>query len=160
MRQFLRSLVVIAIASLTLSPRSVMSQAGRVEYLNPAGMRKNPAFTNVVVATGPVKTIYIGALDPVDATPKLVGRGDIGAQTEQLFKNLQIALEAAGAKMENVVHWRIYVLQGQAMQPAFQVFQRAWGNRPNPPANTVIIVPAFEPGGILINMEVTAVVPL
>jgi hypothetical protein len=29
-----------------------MSETGRVDYLNPPGLRKNPAFTNVVVASG------------------------------------------------------------------------------------------------------------
>jgi enamine deaminase RidA (YjgF/YER057c/UK114 family) len=136
-----------------------MSEAGRVEYLNPAGMRKNPAFTNVVVASGPVKTIYIGALDAADASGTIVGKGDIGAQTEQIFKNLEAALSGAGAKLEHVVLWRIYIVEGQAPLPAIRVFQRVWGNRPNPPANTVVYVSKLEPADFLIALEAIAVVP-
>ena len=33
------------------------AQAGAVQYLNPDGLSKNPAFTNVVVVTGAVKTV-------------------------------------------------------------------------------------------------------
>jgi hypothetical protein len=34
--------------------------AGRVEFLNPDGLPRNPAFSNVAVVSGSVRTIYIG----------------------------------------------------------------------------------------------------
>jgi len=136
-----------------------MSQAGHVEYLNPSGMRRNPAFTNVVVVSGPAKTIYIGALDAADSTGTIVGKGDIGAQTEQIFKNLQAALSGAGAGLEHVVLWRIYMVEGQSPLPAIRVFQRVWGSRPNPPANTVVYVSTLEPSDFLIALEAIAVLP-
>jgi hypothetical protein len=40
---------------------------GFVQHLNPDGLIKNPAFTNVIVVTGSVKTIYVGGQDAVDA---------------------------------------------------------------------------------------------
>jgi enamine deaminase RidA (YjgF/YER057c/UK114 family) len=136
-----------------------MNEAGRVEYLNPTGMRRNPAFTNVVVASGPVKTIYIGALDAADASGTIIGKGDIGAQTEQIFKNLEAALNGAGGRLENVVLWRIYIVEGQPPSPAVRVFQRVWGNRPNPPANAIVYVSKLEPSDFLIALEAIAVVP-
>lgn len=33
---------------------------GQVQHINPEGLSKNPAFTQVVTVTGPAKTIYIG----------------------------------------------------------------------------------------------------
>jgi hypothetical protein len=33
---------------------------GSVQYLNPDTLPRNPAFTQVVVVTGSVKTVYIG----------------------------------------------------------------------------------------------------
>jgi hypothetical protein len=33
------------------------SVKGQVQYINPNGLPKNPAFTNVVSVTGPAKTI-------------------------------------------------------------------------------------------------------
>jgi enamine deaminase RidA (YjgF/YER057c/UK114 family) len=122
-------------------------------------MRTNPAFTNVVVASGSVRTVYIGAIDPVDVAGVLVGKDDIGAQTDQIFKNLGIALAAADAKLENVVLWHIFVVHGQPLGPAFASFQRAWGNRTNPPGNTIVFVPALGFPGALITLEATAVVP-
>ena len=39
---------------------------GRVEHLNPDGLNRNPAFTNVVVVSGPVRTIYVGGQDAMN----------------------------------------------------------------------------------------------
>jgi enamine deaminase RidA (YjgF/YER057c/UK114 family) len=130
----------------------------KIQHLNPEGMRKNPAFTNVVVVSGKAKTVTIGLLDPVDATGALVGRGDLAAQTEQIFKNLELALGAAGARLEDVILWRIYIVQGQDLRQAAAVFQRMWGRRPNPPANTVVFVPAQAYPESLIGLEATAVI--
>ena len=37
----------------------------------------------------------------------IVGRGDIAAQVEQVFHNLQAALAAGGAALEHVIKWNI-----------------------------------------------------
>jgi enamine deaminase RidA (YjgF/YER057c/UK114 family) len=55
------------------------------------------AFSNVAVVSGNVRTINIGGQDAVDAQGNIVGIGDIAAQTEQVLRNLQTALQAAGA---------------------------------------------------------------
>jgi enamine deaminase RidA (YjgF/YER057c/UK114 family) len=132
---------------------------GSVEHLNPDGLPKNPAFTQAVVVTGPAKTIYIGMQNAVDASRTIVGKGDIAAQTEQVLKNIQICLEAAGARPEHIVHWNIYIAQGQPVQPAFEEGLRWWGNRPNLPANSVLFVSSFTPPDFLIGIDAIAVVP-
>ena len=132
---------------------------GKVEYLHPAGLHFNPAYTNVVVVTGPAKTIYVGAQGALDEHGNLVGKGDIGAQSEQALKNVQTALAAAGARLEHVVKLGIYIAQGQPLQPGFAAFQRLWGNRPNPPANTGFYVPELVPADFLVAIEAIAVVP-
>ena len=135
------------------------SNAGSVQYLNPDGLANNPAFTNVVVVRGPVKTVYIGGQDAVDASGVIVGKGDIGAQTEQVMRNIQAALEAAGAGLENVIKWNVYMVQGQPIQPGFEVFQRVWGRRPNPPAITGMFVAGLAHPDFLVEIDVVAVVP-
>ena len=133
--------------------------AGDVQYLNPDALVKNPAFTNVVVVTGAVKTIYIGGQDALDASGAIVGKGDIAAQTEQIMQNVQAALEAAGARLEHVIKWNVYVVQGQPLQPGFEVFQRIWGRRPNPPAITGMFVAGLAHPDFLAEIDVVAVVP-
>lgn len=133
---------------------------GSVQYINPDGLPKNPGYTNVIVVTGPVKTIYIGAQGAFDpASRTIVGKGDIKAQTEHVLKNLEIALAASGAKPEHLIKWNIYIAQGQPIQSGFEAFQRWWGNRPNAPANTVVVVPELIPSDFLVAIEAIAVVP-
>ena len=122
-------------------------------------MIKNPAFTNVVVVTGSVKTVYVGGQDAVDASGAIVGKGDIRVQTEQILKNIQEALAAGGAELEHVVKWNLYVVQRQSLQAGFEVFQRMWGNRPNPPAISVAVVAGLAHPDFLAEMDAVAVVP-
>ena len=132
---------------------------GQVQHINPDNLSKNPAFTQVVTVTGPAKTIYIGGQDAVDATGAIVGKGDIKAQVEQVFKNLQTALKASGAELEYIVKWNIYIVQGQPLRPAFEVSQQRWGGRPNPPAITVMFVAGLANPDFLVEMDAIAVIP-
>ena len=135
------------------------TKKGNVQYLNPDGLPKNPAFTNVVTVTGPVKTVYIGGQDAVDASGTIVGKGDLKAQTEQILKNIQAALAAAGAQPEHVVKWTIYVVQGQSVQDGFAAFQSVWGNPPNPPVITVAFVAGLGHPDFLAEIDAIAIVP-
>jgi len=71
----------------------------------------------VVVVTGPAKTIYVGGQDAVDASGNIVGKGDIGRQTEQVLKNLKMTRKAAGSDLADVVKWNVYVVEGQPFRP-------------------------------------------
>lgn len=135
------------------------STKGQVSYINPDGLPKNPAFTNVIVVTGQVKTIYIGGQDAVDASGTIVGKGDIKKQTEQVLANLQTALKAGGAELEHIVKWNLYVVQGQPLQPGFEAFQQFWGQRSDPPAITFMFVSALANPEFLVEMDAIAVVP-
>ncbi len=135
------------------------STSGQVQHINPDGLSKNPAFTNVIVVTGQVKTLYIGGQDALDASGMIVGKGDIRKQTEQVFNNLQAALKAGGAGLENVIKWNVYIVQGQPIQPAFEVFQNVWGRRPDPPAITGVFVFGLANPDFLVEMDAVAVVP-
>ena len=75
-----------------------------VEHINPPELIRNPAFTNVVSVTGPVRTVYVGSQNAA--------------------------------------------------------FQRAWGDRPNPPLVTLARVAGLAHPQALVEIEATAVVPL
>jgi len=130
-----------------------------VEHINPSGLIRNPAFTQVVTVSGPVKTVYIGAQNAVDGNRNIVGRGDIAAQTEQIMKNIDICLEAAGAKKEHLISWNIHVKEGQDLRPAFEAGMRWWGDNAEPPLNNVMLVSGFVPDDFLISIDAIAIVP-
>ena len=83
-----------------------------VRYINPDSLNNNPAFTNVVVVEGNVRTVHIGGQDAINASGEIVGKGDIVAQTEQILANLRAALEAGGARPEHIIKWNLYVVGG------------------------------------------------
>jgi enamine deaminase RidA (YjgF/YER057c/UK114 family) len=59
-----------------------------------------PAYSHVVTVTGPAKMIYIAGQLARDADGNIVGPGDMRAQLEQTFKNLDACLKAAGASSQ------------------------------------------------------------
>ena len=130
-----------------------------VRYINPNGLPKSDAFTNVIVVTGSVRTVHVGGQDAVDESGAIVGEGDIKTQAQQILDNLQTALVAGGATLEHVIKWNVYVVEGQPPQPAFEVFQRVWGERPNPPAITLVFVSGLAHPDFLLEMDAVAVVP-
>jgi enamine deaminase RidA (YjgF/YER057c/UK114 family) len=132
---------------------------GRVEFLNPDGLPRNPAFSNVAVVSGSVRTIYIGGQDAVDADGQIVGVGDIAAQTEQVLHNLRTALAAAGAGPEHVVKWNVLIVDGQDFGAGFAAFQRVWGVPPDPPVITAAVVKGLARPEFLLEMDAIAVVP-
>src|ERR687890_1470418 len=113
---------------------------GSVKHFDPEGLHENPVYSQAVVTTGNVKTVYVGGQNAVDVSGNVVGSGDIGIQAEQIFKNLETALAAGGARLDDVIKWNIYVIAGQPIQPALEVFQRVWGDRSDPPLITGVFV--------------------
>ncbi|MPZ48029.1 MAG: RidA family protein [Dehalococcoidia bacterium] len=130
-----------------------------IQHLNPAGMAHNPAFSQAVSVAGQHKTIYVGGQDAVDAAGNIVGRGDIAAQTRQIFANLKLALAAGGADLEHIVKWNVFVVQGQDVRPGLAVFQEEWGARAEPPAISVMFVAALAHPDFLAEIDAVAVVP-
>jgi enamine deaminase RidA (YjgF/YER057c/UK114 family) len=141
------------------NPSESTSVKGQVQYINPRSLHQNPAFTNVVTVTGPVKTVYVGGQNAVDVNGAIVGKGDFKAQSEQILKNIQAALAASGAQLEHVVKWNMYVLQGQSLQEGFAAFQQFWGDRPNPPAISMAFVAGLAHPDFLAEIDAIAVVP-
>src|SRR5207248_9593124 len=59
------------------------------------------------VRTGP--WIHVVGTTATDSAGKIVGVGDPYAQTVQIIKNIERALGALGANLENVVRTRVFV---------------------------------------------------
>jgi enamine deaminase RidA (YjgF/YER057c/UK114 family) len=138
---------------------SAAGSTASVRYINPDSLNYNPAFTNVVVVEGNVKTVHIGGQDAINASGEIVGKGDIVAQTEQILTNLRAALEAGGARPEHIIKWNLYVVEGQSLQAGFGAFQNAWPQTPNPPAITMAFVSGLANPDFLVEMDAVAVVP-
>lgn len=131
---------------------------GNIEYVNAKGLPGNPAYSHAVAVSGNVRNVYVGGQNAVDASGQIVGKGDLAAQTEQALKNLQSVLQAAGAELEHVVKWTVYLVQGQSPMEGFEAFRRFWGNRTVAPALTVLFVAGLAHPDFLIEIEAVAAV--
>lgn len=130
-----------------------------VHYINPDGLSKNPAFSQVVVTQGSGKTIYVGGQDAVNTQGEIVGKGNIADQTEQVMNNLQTALSACGATFDNLVKLSIYLVQGQDLYSGFQVSQKFLGKLANPPVISVLVVAGLAHPDFLVEIDATAFIP-
>ena len=127
-----------------------------ITRLNPDTMHKNPAFTQAIVVEGAVRTIYVGGQDGVNAKGEVVGP-DIANQSEQAFKNVIAALEAAGATLDDVIKLTIYLVQGQSFQEAFAASQRVQQMRVPPTVSGLMVAGLANPQ-YLIEIEAIAVI--
>jgi enamine deaminase RidA (YjgF/YER057c/UK114 family) len=128
-----------------------------ITHLNPEGMHSNPAFAQAVIVEGAARTIYVGGQNAVSPDGQIVGVGDLAAQTEQVFTNLETVLAAAGATLHDIVKWTIFIVQGQDLIPGFAVFQRRWGDNPRPPAISSVFVAGLAHPDFLVEIEAIAV---
>jgi 2-iminobutanoate/2-iminopropanoate deaminase len=113
-------------------------------------------YTDVVVA-GPGRTIYVSGCGSTDESGKLVGRGDITAQTRKTLDNMKVALAAAGATLADVVKVTVYLGNVEDRQKVNEVRKEYFGAAR--PASTLIEISRFAIDGMLIEIEAVAVAP-
>jgi enamine deaminase RidA (YjgF/YER057c/UK114 family) len=130
------------------------------EHINPPSLfpSQEHGFSQVVVASGR-RTIYLSGQTAWDAERKLVGDTDLAAQARQAFRNVQIAVEAGGGHLEDVVSLRIYVV-GYTPEDAQAVGGALRECFPGSalPATTWIGVVSLADPGFLIEVEAVAVI--
>lgn len=101
-------------------------------------------------------TIYVAGQAPFDQEMKLVGKGDIVAQTAQTYENLKRVLEAAGAAMANIVKVTYYLTNYDDLYKTGDLFVKYF-QRPYPPSTAVEVSRLADPDQ-LIEVDVIAVV--
>ncbi|NEA44302.1 RidA family protein [Streptomyces sp. SID11385] len=76
--------------------------------IHPPGLHPTPGYSHVTVAPAGM-TAYLSGQCPLDAAGRLVGEGDVLAQTDQVVANALRALSAAGADPSDVVRAVVHV---------------------------------------------------
>src|SRR5690349_25024027 len=104
-----------------------------IEFLNPDELLKNPAFSQIAITRGEGTTIYIGGQNAITKDLKIVGKGDITAQTDYILKNIEVALKACNAALDDLFKLTIYIVQGQDVLKGFQGAQGFLKKLSNPP---------------------------
>lgn len=136
-----------------------LSACAQTQFLKPDGIAPGTGYTHVVV-TSPGKLIFISGQVARDKQGNLVGKGDLRAQTAQVFENLKTALAAAGATFNDVVKINWYIRDYNAEKlAALREVRNMYVNKDNPPASTLIGVAALASDEYLIEVEAVAALP-
>lgn len=104
--------------------------------------------------------VYIAGQVSSNASGKLVGEGNFEAQVEQVFKNVKLALEAAGATMADIVKLNTYLVAevSQDDLPKMRAVRDRYLNKEKPPASTLVVVSRLARPGWLIEVEAVAAI--
>jgi enamine deaminase RidA (YjgF/YER057c/UK114 family) len=127
------------------------------QFLNPPTLSPTFGWTQVVTATAG-KTIYISGQVGVNERGEIIARGDLRAQTEQTFKNLQHALTAVGATFRDVVKTNLYVVGLKPEHvPIIREVRARYVDAKQPPTSTLVGVSALVGADWLIEIDAVAV---
>jgi enamine deaminase RidA (YjgF/YER057c/UK114 family) len=129
------------------------------EFLSPKTLTPPVGYSHIAKAGGGT-TVYLAGQVSSDGAGELIGEGNFEAQVEQVFKNLKIAVEAAGGSMADLVKMNIYLVAEvqQSEVPKLRAIRDRYVNTEHPPASTLVTVVRLARPGWLVEVEAVAVV--
>lgn len=111
----------------------------------------------VRVETADTVWIHVSGQIANDRAGRLVGSGDMRAQTEQVFENLAAILAANGASFADVVQISTYVTSFEDLAGIREVRGRYLPQEP--PASTTVRVVSLVVPEALIEVDLVAAIP-
>jgi len=132
------------------------------EMVNPRSLYNSVqyGFSHGSLAHGAGMTLHLAGQVAWDAECKLVGPGDLAAQTRQALANLRAVLSSVGASPAHIVRLRTYVVNHtpEKLGPVLGEIGKFYeGATPAP--NTFLGVQALALPDFLVEIEATAVIP-
>src|ERR1700722_7830754 len=126
-----------------------------VSFLSPKSMHEPRGYSHTA-KIGPGVLLFIAGQVALDVSGSLVGSGDFRAQSQQVFKNLQAAVEAAGGNFRDIVKLNVYTVDLSTLADYREVRDR-YIDVANPPTSTLIQVAALFRPDFMIEIEAVAV---
>lgn len=121
---------------------------------NPEQLHTPQGFSHVTVAPATEKIAFISGQVSYNEQGEVIGAGDIGAQTAQIFQNLQHALSAIGASFQDILKFTFFVknLDHNAMAEIRRV-RAEYLDGDALPASTMVGVGALAKPDLLLEVE-------
>ncbi|MDO8613432.1 MAG: RidA family protein [Dehalococcoidia bacterium] len=101
-------------------------------------------------------TVYVSGTVAWGEDGSFVGEGDVYAQARQALRNIEKALQQAGASLSDVVRTRIYLTDIDRWEEAARAHAEAF--RAVKPAATMVEVSRLADAKMLVEIEAVAVV--
>jgi enamine deaminase RidA (YjgF/YER057c/UK114 family) len=133
------------------------SPPGPVRFSNPPTMPRPGGYSHIVDVQGG-RLLYFSGQVALDGSGNLIGKGDVRAQAEQIFQNLQAGLEASGASFKDVIKLNNYFVDVSQVQ-AFREVRDKYVNTAQPPASTTVEVRKLVRDEFLLEVEAIAALP-
>jgi 2-iminobutanoate/2-iminopropanoate deaminase len=117
-------------------------------------------FSEAVTVTGPGKTIFlagVGAEDENGAAGTILHPGNFMGQCKYAYDKIKRLLAAHGASLADAVKQVVYVTDVRYQAEVAKCRREAYGDGPIP-ANTFLVINALAIPGMLLEIDVTAVV--
>ncbi|WP_344584385.1 Rid family hydrolase [Nonomuraea roseoviolacea] len=158
-----RDLTAIA-THLAATPHAASPEAGdgaprgrapRAVPLNPPTVPATNGMYSHAVRAG--DTLYVSGQAAFDEQNRVVGEGDMTAQAEHVFRNLERILADQGATFEDVTFIRTY-LTDMDLRMEYGAVRRKYITG-TPPASTTVEVPRLFMPGLLLEVDVIAALP-
>jgi enamine deaminase RidA (YjgF/YER057c/UK114 family) len=128
------------------------------QYLNPKELNTPRFYSHAVTAEGTGRLVYVSGQVSWDASGNVVGKGDMRAQSEQVFKNVAAALMAAGAGWDDVIKMNGYMVGMHAERvTAYREVRQRFLKEGALPASTLVGVERLVDPDLLLEVEVVAV---
>lgn len=102
------------------------------------------------------RNVYVSGTTATDAQGNIVGRGDAHAQAVQAFRNIETALERAGASRSEVVRVRMFITRIEDWESVGRAHGEFFGLVQ--PAATLVAVSRLVDPEMLVEIDVDAVV--
>jgi len=130
---------------------------GRVSFINPQGVAVPTGYSQVVSADGPRKILYISGQVSINEKGEAVGKGDLEAQTRQVYTNLLAILKSQGLSFKDVVKLNTYTTEPEKVA-VVRMVRNEFIAKDAPPASTFIGVTALADPAYLVEVEAVAIV--
>ena len=127
--------------------------------LSPAGLYAGVPYAYSAVVPAGARAVFLAGACPLDQDGQVVAAGDVAGQSTACIRNMVVALEAAGARLPDVVFVRVLVATASRadLVTAWEVVRHAFRSRHVPGTLQGVTVLGWE--GQLVEVEAVAALP-